>query len=181
MPRKSNTRQQSQIEMACPSCRSIDLQESIVREQIAIGEGGDFFEVEVPVISCGSCNFQFTDQRAEKLRHAAACRHHGLLMPAEIADIRHSLGMTRAEFDAAFGIPPASMERWENGKLIQNRSMDSLLRALRNPATAARLDRREKRAKSEAGNVLRFPMLAKTNRLKEARLLAESFQLRVPD
>jgi DNA-binding transcriptional regulator YiaG len=148
-------------------------------EQVVLDDEGDYFEVEVPVVRCDSCGFQFTDQRAERLRHEGACRHEGLLTPAEIKEIRAGLQMTRSEFDAAFGIPPASMERWENGRLLQNRSMDSLLRALTNPITAARLDRRTKKlAEVVEDNVVKFPTLASANRLREASMLAETFELR---
>jgi putative zinc finger/helix-turn-helix YgiT family protein len=168
------------LQSSCPSCDGALLSETIITEKVAWDEDGTFFEVDVPVIGCDECGFKFTDSRAEKLRHDAACKFEGLLIPAEIAGIRSALGMTRAQFDAAFGIPPASMERWENSRLIQSRSMDSLLRALRNPATAARLDRRNRRhSKPQPNNVIKFPTLAEANRLGEVTILAEDFDLRV--
>lgn len=124
------------------SCNSAKLRERMILEQIPVDEAGDFFEVEIPYIECVSCGYCFPDERAESLRHAAACAHFKLLTPAEIRDVRQALRLSRREFDEAFGIPPASMERWENGRLMQSRSMDTLLRALQNPSTAARLDRR---------------------------------------
>ena len=164
----------------CPACAG-STSDIIVREKVPVDEFGAFFEVEVPVVTCAACGFQFTDQRAEELRHEAACRHEGLLTPSEIREIRRAVNMTRVEFDAAFGIPPASMERWENGRLLQNRSMDSLLRALQNPATATRIDRRAKTLVETgcAENVLKFPALASSQRLKEASILADDFDLRV--
>ncbi len=111
-------------------------------ETIPYGDDGRTFQVEVPVVFCLDCGNGFTDQRAERLRQAAYLRHVGLLTPEEVKSVRTGLGMTRREFDEAYGIPPASMDRWENGRLTQNRSMDTLLRALLNRATAARLDRR---------------------------------------
>jgi hypothetical protein len=57
--------------------------------------------------------------------------------------------------------------------------MDSLLRALTNPITAARLDRRTKKlAEVVEDNVVKFPTLASANRLREASMLAETFELR---
>lgn len=115
--------------------------EQVELERVDLG-AGDFFEVEVPVLRCACCGFSFRDHRAEELRHAGACRHEGLLAPNEVRAIRDGLQMTRKTFGEAFGIPPASMERWENGKLMQNKSMDSLLRSLMIPGVAGALDRR---------------------------------------
>jgi DNA-binding transcriptional regulator YiaG len=111
-------------------------------ETFPYGQDGVGLSVTVPVMTCGSCGFSYSDARAEKLRHAAVCAHEGLLNPAEIKSIRDGLGMSRELFSEAFGIPRASMERWENGKLIQNTSLDTLLRALADKSTATRLDRR---------------------------------------
>jgi putative zinc finger/helix-turn-helix YgiT family protein len=130
-------------------------EETTVSERVPIGEHGDYFVVEVPIIHCLECGVRFRDHRAEKLRHAAACRHEGLLTPEEIRSIRESLGMTRKAFAEAFRIPPASMERWENGKLMQNGSSDMLLRALQLPGVATALDKRVKvTPRADASNVI---------------------------
>lgn len=138
-------------------------EEALVTERVPIGEEGDFFEVKVPIIHCLECGLHFRDHRAERLRHAAACRHEGLLAPEDVKAVRDDLRMTRKTFGEAFAIPPASMERWENGRLMQNRSMDTLLRALRLPGVALALDRRPKETqKADQGNVIyvNFAVLA---------------------
>lgn len=166
-------------ETTCPSCAGATV-ESLVLERVPMDDIGTVFEVEVPIIGCGACGLSFTDERAERLRHEAACRFEGLLTSKEVQEIRLSLDMSRAEFGEAFGIPSASMERWENGRLLQNRSMDTLLRALGHPSTACRLDRRKKGVSSPSeGNVIRFPTLAISSRLQEAEFLASDFDLRV--
>jgi putative zinc finger/helix-turn-helix YgiT family protein len=168
---------------AC-SCGTGSVEERWVVETIPYGDGEDTFEVEVPVIHCLGCDRGFTDQRAERLRHAAFCNALGLLAPDEVKEIRSSLGMSRREFDEAFGVPPASMERWENGRIMQNRSMDTLLRALRSPATAVRVDRRvERRAVMPAGgNVVwgDFERLSGRNESERIDLLRrrDAFRLR---
>lgn len=53
--------------------------ETIVAERVPIGEEGDFFEVEVPILRCDSCGLRFRDHRAETLRHAAASMSSGRL------------------------------------------------------------------------------------------------------
>src|SRR5687768_14182288 len=110
----------------CPNCDSIELAENEVLESFPFGEDEVIIQALVPMISCARCGFSYTDERAERARHAAACAHEGLLTPAEIKMLRVNLGLSRKEFNEAFGIPPASMERWENGRLLQNRSMDTL-------------------------------------------------------
>lgn len=107
--------------------------EITVREQIPFGSDGVMIEVDVPAISCGDCGRIRTDRRADAVRHAAVCEHQGLLTPERIKAIRKDRGMSRQEFSEAYCIPPASMERWENGKLLQNRSMDKFLRAIEDP------------------------------------------------
>jgi len=135
--------------------------EVLVKQRVPIGEDGDAFEVEVPAVRCLECGLAFTDERAEKVRHAAACLHQGLLTPDEVQELRRSLGMSRKAFADAFKVPQASMERWENGRLFQNGSMDTLLRALMLPGVARALDRRPRlEPRPQANNVIPFPTLA---------------------
>jgi DNA-binding transcriptional regulator YiaG len=165
------------------TCGTGRTEERLVIETIPYGDGDDTFQVEVPVIYCLDCELGFTDQRAERLRHAAFCRHQGLLAPADVKALRDSLAMSRREFDEAFGIPPASMERWENGRLIQNRSLDTLLRALSNPATATRVDRRvvKKTPNEIHGNVIhgRFGALASRPAADQADAIRRRDQFRL--
>lgn len=165
----------------CQNCGGAEMRERLLVEQVPYGDDGLHLDVEVPVVECPACNFSYTDHRAEGLRHAAACRHEGLLTPEEVRTIRAELGMSRREFSLAFGIPPASLERWENGRLMQNTSLDTLLRALQNQATAARLDRRRHpdRPRGEAV-VARFRALEATPKaLEDARERGNGFRLRV--
>lgn len=157
-------------------------EEEQVTERVPIGEQGDFFEVQVPIVHCLECGLRFRDHRAEQLRHAAACRHEGLLTPEEVKAVREDLGMTRKALAEAFRIPPASMERWENGRLMQNGSMDTLLRALRLPGVAGALDIRPKSAGEDDGNVVyvNFAALAKRSAAEreDAVRRSRSFDLR---
>jgi putative zinc finger/helix-turn-helix YgiT family protein len=167
----------------CPSCGSTDLSEKEIEEAFPFGEEEVIVKAIVPVVTCAACGFSYTDDRAERARHAAICAQEQLLSPDQIKSIRKKLGMSRKEFNEAFGIPPASMERWENGRLLQNRSTDTLLRALMNPATSERLDRRKSiETKQARGNVIqgRFPSLELDPQcLVEARERQGRFLLRV--
>jgi hypothetical protein len=50
-----------------------------------------------------------------------------VLTPAEIAKVRESTGLSRAEFCELTRIGIASLQRWETGSLIQNAANDELL------------------------------------------------------
>ena len=86
---------------------------------------------DVPVYTCRSCNFEFTDERAEISRHAAVCDYLGLLRPEQIRSIRGSI--SRAEFARTTGLGEATIARWESGSLLQNVANDTLLRLLMVP------------------------------------------------
>ncbi len=166
----------------CPMCDGASLEESLESEKFAFGDDSEQIDVDLVVITCSSCGFSFTDARAETARHDAACRHFGLLTPDQIRAVRMELSMSRREFNEAYGIPPASMERWENGKIIQSRSLDTLLRALQDPGFAKQLDRRATEpSRQTASNVvyLKFGALQKKPAaLESARQRAESFDFR---
>lgn len=168
---------------SCISCGSQNLREESRKQEVPFGASGEFYFVDVPTIICIQCGASFTDNRAEKIRKEALYEHLGLLKPQEIKTIRTNLGLSRKDFDRAYGLPPASMERWENGRVVQNRSMDTLLRALSNPATAARLDRRViSSTVTSVGNVIvgRFTALeAKPNGMRDAKRKAAEFKLRM--
>jgi putative zinc finger/helix-turn-helix YgiT family protein len=170
------------LSLECANCGSSNVTETEVVESFPFGEDEEIVQAIVTVVSCGACGFSYTDERAERARHAAVCSFEGLLAPEAVKGIRKNLNMSRKEFGEAFGIPPASMERWENGRLLQNRSSDTLLRALTNPATAERLDRRKKREADHAGTIIhgRFPSLElNPQNLIEARERQGRFLLRV--
>tara|TARA_R100000501_G_scaffold14241_1_gene25874 strand:+ start:615 stop:1181 length:567 start_codon:yes stop_codon:yes gene_type:complete len=128
-------------EDACPrGCGALVLTE--VKEEISLG-GGAVAAARVPVLVCNECDFKLLAEGAESIRDAAVRMHKGLLRPDEIKEIRENLDFSRREFAEAFGVPASSMERWENGKLLQNKSSDTLLRMLRNRGNACAVDRRQ--------------------------------------
>lgn len=168
------------FEGAACSCHG-RAEEVLIIERVPIGEKGDHFEVKIPAVKCLECDTAWPDVRAEKIRHAAACWHLGILDPAEVKNVRDSLGMTRKVFGEAFGIPHASMERWENGRLHQNRSMDTLLRALMIPGVAQALDRRAPPPIEPDSNVIPFPTLGNKPRpdFENALIRKANFQMQM--
>ncbi len=86
---------------------------------------------EVPVYKCTECNFMYTDHEGDRLCHDAICNYLQVLTPNEVRTLRRNAGLTIKEFSKTTGIGQASISRWENGTLIQNKAMDFYLRLLR--------------------------------------------------
>lgn len=103
------------------------------------GDRATEITVEIPVRRCKSCGFEFSDGEAEEIKHEAVCRHLGLLSPNGIRAIRGMHGMSRAAFSRVSGIGEATLNRWENGLLVQNRANDRFLRLLASPENVRKL------------------------------------------
>ena len=97
------------------------------------GESPVALQVRLPVRRCGTCEFEYLDEAAERLKHAAVCDHLGVLPPDEIRRIREAHGLTRAAFARLTGLGEASLNRWENGLSIQSHANDRYLRLLALP------------------------------------------------
>ncbi len=70
-------------------------------------------------------------------------RQLGLLTPDEIRAGRERLGMTQQELQELLGLGGNSLSRWENGRIYQGRSVDTLLRLVFNvPGVVEYLKRR---------------------------------------
>ena len=167
----------------CPACDCPAAPaESLQTETVYFGDDREEISVSVPVRTCIECGFEFTDLRAEQIRRDAVYRHQDLLTPDEIASVRTSLGMSRRAFSEAFGIPTASMERWEKGRLFQNKSSDTLLRMLQDPAIARRFDRRLREEAAAPNNVVvavEFrPRYLSPLQVEDAEARAANFRLR---
>ena len=125
----------------CPQCGDDTVTTFRHRHTFVYGSGESAVDltVELPVRHCGSCEITFLDDEAERLEHEAVCQHFGVLTPAEIQRIRESYGMTRAAFAQVTGLGEATLNRWENGIMIQTLANDRYLRLLASPATMQRL------------------------------------------
>ncbi len=73
----------------------------------------------------------YLDGRAVAELDRVKARHLGLLDPQEIRDLRRSLGLTQRELSALLQIGGKSWTRWETGRERPSRSLNVLLRALR--------------------------------------------------
>ena len=124
----------------CPVCGKHDVTEQWQVQVVPFGiENPVELQVNVPVLTCQSCGFSFTDDRAAALRHDEACRYQGLTTPGEIKRVREDVyRMSRRDFEKSFGISEASLERWENRKLFPSRQASIYLRLLSDPEIGRR-------------------------------------------
>ena len=129
-------------EIACPLCGSEAITTTQHRQAFSYGSGKSAVEltVNVPVRRCETCEFEFLDEEAERLKHEAICEHFGVLSPGEIRRIRGYHRMTRARFAQLTGLGEASLNRWENGINIQTLANDRYLRLLARPENLRHLE-----------------------------------------
>ena len=122
-PRGLNTQQQAhsptgmrvvQSAPSCPMCseEGITTTWNIHGFDYGTGESSVELQVRVPMRRCGTCEFEYLDDEAERLKHIAVCDHLGVLPPDEIRGIREDHGMTRAAFAHVTGLGEASLNRW---------------------------------------------------------------------
>ena len=77
----------------------------------------------------------------------------GLLSPAEIHAIRTKAGLTQAEISKTLGVGEKTYTRWENGKSLQNKSSDNLIRIFSNDSSS--LEELEAQRKSAGCGLLK--------------------------
>lgn len=157
----------------CPSCGVPVRAVREERDSFSYRSGETVVELfaDVPVYSCAGCGVEFTDEEAEDRRHAAVCRHLGVLTPAEIRSLRLSHNLSRSEFARLTGIGDATIARWERGSLIQNAGYDQLLRLLRHRDNIERLRARAAEHNNNTGatSLAKFRYLTRTAELEVAR------------
>ena len=131
----------AESDYTCPQCGDNAVTTFRHRHTFVYGSGESAVDltVDLPVRRCVSCEVTFLDDEAERLKHDAVCQHFGVLTPTEIRRIRESYGMTRAAFARVTGLGEATLNRWENGIMIQTLANDRYLRLLASPATMQRL------------------------------------------
>lgn len=100
--------------------------------------------VEQRFYRCDRCGEEHvTEDLARAVQEEAATsfrKTERYLSGADIRALRERLGLSQEQFEAALGLGAKSLARWENDRVLQNRSMDNLLRAIdRDPGLVAYL------------------------------------------
>ncbi len=105
---------------------------------------GERVEVESEFLRCRDCGETlFTPAQAKA--HNRSVRNeirekYGLLPPDKIVEIRNRLKLSQVDLEHLLGTGEKVVVRWENGKVIQTRGHDSLLRLLdRDPSIMEKL------------------------------------------
>jgi len=131
----------------CLECGSQTLEERFDEETFNYGGREKPFTVtaRIPSLLCTACGYRFYDDAAVWARHAAACRHLGVMTPDEIRELRKRYGLTQEEFAELTKLGVASLGRWERGAGIQNEAYDALLYLLTFSENAERLRQRHQR------------------------------------
>lgn len=168
---------------SCPACESQRVTEKFVMEPFEYGSGDDAvtLSIRVPLCKCAECGLEYTDDRAELLRHSAVCNHLCILAPEKIVAIRERYGCTQQEFAEISRIGRASLARWESRAVFQNASSDSLLYLLGFPENFQRLSNRfkETEAPKECAQIRhgrRFPTMS-DEEVISCRRRSETFEL----
>ena len=130
-------------DLICPQCGAESVTTFRHHDTFNYGSGDAAvtLHVDLPVRRCAACDFEFLDHEGERLRHEAVCRHLGVLTPTEVQAIRKRHGMTRAAFAQITGLGAATLNRWENGAVVQNLANDRYLRLIAVPECMAALQR----------------------------------------
>jgi len=119
-----------ELGFTCPDCEGHSFTTVLHNDEFKYGAGDSAvtLRAQVPVHCCASCDFEFLGREGRLIRHEAVCRHLELLTPTEIRRIRERHGMSRTAFAEITGFGEATLNRWENGSVIQNRANDRFLR-----------------------------------------------------
>ena len=124
-----------ELGFTCPDCEGHSFTTVLHNDEFKYGAGDSAvtLRAQVPVHCCASCDFEFLGREGRLIKHEAVCRHLDLLTPTEIRSIRESHGMSRTAYAEVTGFGEATLNRWENGAMIQNREDNHYLRLLESP------------------------------------------------
>lgn len=78
--------------------------------------------------ACESCQEEIIPDQLSKTIEKVRYKRLGLLSPAEIKQIRQRTGLSAIEMAQILGAGDKSYTRWENGRSMQSKATDTLLR-----------------------------------------------------
>ncbi len=98
--------------------------------------GGTMIIANATWDACTRCGEEILPDELTKAIEAEQYRRLGLLPPSEIRQVRQKTGLSAVDMANLLGVGEKSYTRWENGRSIQNRSNDTLIRLLDKNADA---------------------------------------------
>ena len=121
-------------DIICPECGEGKLLSFTQDEEFDFDFGDKIVKVhakDVPIKKCDRCGEEMSGPAAANVRHEAICRAAGLLAPSDIKALRDKFGWSQPHLADLTGLGIATVSRWERGRLLQNRSNNKVLLALR--------------------------------------------------
>ena len=117
------------------SCVYCDNKMLEIREARTLNVAGRSVTVEHELLYCRHCDeeLMLPEQVDAVLRRASSMirEEEGLLDSSEIVDLRTRLGLSQANFEKLLGAGPKTAVRWEKGTVFQSKTVDNLMRVMR--------------------------------------------------
>lgn len=117
----------------CPVCGSGILQNKIITETFEY-KGNKLSLDNYAVLECNKCSDGIVEtetlKRTEKISRDFKHKIDGLLTSAEIKEIREKFEMNQEEFANILGVARVTLNRYENGRETQSKTVDTLIRIL---------------------------------------------------
>ena len=112
--------------------------------------GGTMIIPDAEWFACTACGEEILPHPLSKAIDVQRCKRLGLLTPQEIREVRQRTGLSAVDMAHLLGVGEKTYTRWENGKSIQNRSNDTLIRLLDKNAGAFTLIEAERKPNRNA-------------------------------
>ena len=127
-------RNEKLVSLQCPICGSNEIQHKV--KPFKLTYRGHSIVVNQPALWCGSCGegvIEGADHKATREELLFRSKIDGLLAPNEIYEIRKNiLKLNQHQAARVFGGGPNAFSRYERGDLAPSRTLDNLLRLLKN-------------------------------------------------
>ncbi len=123
----------------CPLCGSQTLEQKHGEYRFKPPQnipGGTMIIAHATWDACTSCGEEILPDELTKAIEAEQYRRLRLLPPSEIRQVRQKTGLSAVDMANLLGVGEKSYTRWENGRSIQNKSNDTLIRLLDKNADA---------------------------------------------
>lgn len=128
----------------CPFCGQNTLEEKHGEyrfEPPATIPGGMLVIANATWHVCATCGEEILPHELSKAIDGERYRRLGLLTPAEIKQVRERTGLSAVDMAQLLGVGDKTYTRWENGRSLQNKSNDTLIRLIdKNAELFARLE-----------------------------------------
>lgn len=122
----------------CPICSAKVIRKKV--KETYTYKGKSITVNNLPIFHCTGCGEEFINEERvgpiNKKLDALYREVEGLLQPQEIVEIRKKFGYSQEEFAEIVGGGPKAFAKYEKGTVTQSRSMDNLLRILRDSSDA---------------------------------------------